>query len=114
VVEVARLVKAILDELGLKSWLKTSVGKGLHVVIPLNATQDWVTVKAFSHAVANHLAMVLSGVFSTVSGPKNRVNKIFVDYLRNGKGQSTVAAFSARARPGLAVSMPISWSELPM
>src|ERR1700740_2669789 len=70
-------------------------------------------VNAFSHAVANHVAKVLPGVFSAVSGPKNRVNKIFVDYLRNGKAQSTVAAFSARARPGLAVSMPFSWTELP-
>jgi bifunctional non-homologous end joining protein LigD len=113
VVEAAGLVKVVLDELGLESRLKTSGGKGLHVVVPLNATQDWSMVKAFSHAVANHLARVLPGVFSAVSGPKNRVNKIFVDYLRNGKGQSTVAAFSARARPGLTVSMPISWAELP-
>lgn len=81
--------------------------------MPLDATQDWASVKTFSHAVANHMAKVLPAVFSAVSGPKNRVNRIFVDYLRNGKAQSTVAAFSARARPGLAVSMPISWSELP-
>jgi bifunctional non-homologous end joining protein LigD len=113
VVEAARLVKVVLDELGLESWLKTSGGKGLHVVVPLIAAQDWTTMKAFTQAVANHLAKVLPAVFSAVSGLKNRVNKIFVDYLRNGKAQSTVAAFSARARPGLAVSMPISWAELP-
>jgi hypothetical protein len=59
------------------------------------------------------LRWVLPAMFSAVSGPKNRVNNVFVDYLRNGKAQSTVAAFSARARPGLAVSMPISWADLP-
>jgi bifunctional non-homologous end joining protein LigD len=68
VVEAAHLVKIILDELGLESWLKTSGGKGLHVVVPLNATQDWSMVKAFGHAVANHIAKVLPGVFSAVSG----------------------------------------------
>ncbi|MBC8742752.1 DNA ligase D [Paraburkholderia sp. UCT31] len=110
--EAALLTKVILDELGLQSWIKTSGGKGFHVVVPLTGKQDWTTVKSFSHSVAKHLAKVVPERFVAVLGPKNRVGKIFVDYLRNGKAQSTAAAFSVRARPGLAVSMPIDWDEV--
>ncbi|PRZ56374.1 bifunctional non-homologous end joining protein LigD [Paraburkholderia fungorum] len=111
--EAANLVKLVLDELGLRSWLKTSGGKGLHVVVPLDASQSWTEVKGFSHAVAKHMARVVPTRFAAVLGPKNRVKKIFIDYLRNGKAQSTIVAFSPRARPGMGVSMPIDWSELP-
>ncbi len=110
--EAANSVKLVLDELGLRSWLKTSGGKGLHVVVPLDASQSWTEVKGFSHAVAKHMARVVPTRFSAVLGPKNRVKKIFIDYLRNGKAQSTIAAFSPRARPDMGVSMPIDWSEL--
>jgi bifunctional non-homologous end joining protein LigD len=113
VVEAANLVKFILDELGLNSWLKTSGGKGLHVVVPLSATQDWTQIKSFTQGVSQHLAKVLPDVFSAVSGPKNRVTKVYVDYLRNGRGQTTAAAYSVRARPGLGISVPIAWDDLP-
>jgi bifunctional non-homologous end joining protein LigD len=113
VVDAANLVKFILDELGLNSWLKTSGGKGLHVVVPLSATQDWTQIKGFTQAVSQHLAKVLPDVFSAVSGPKNRVTKVYVDYLRNGRGQTTAAAYSVRARPGLGISVPIAWDDLP-
>jgi bifunctional non-homologous end joining protein LigD len=112
-VEAANLVKFILDELGLNSWLKTSGGKGLHVVVPLSATQDWTQIKSFTQGVSQHLAKVLPDVFSAVSGPKNRVTKVYVDYLRNGRGQTTAAAYSVRARPGLGISVPIAWDDLP-
>jgi bifunctional non-homologous end joining protein LigD len=110
--EAARLVHAFLDELGLKSFLKTSGGKGLHVVVPLTPRDEWDAVKDFSKAVTEHLAKVLPARFSAKSGPRNRVGKIFVDYLRNGRGATTVAAFSARARPGMGVSIPCAWDEL--
>ena len=106
------LLKVVLDELGLQSFPKTSGGKGIHVVVPLTRKHSWSEVKAFSRAIAVHMAGVLPERFSAVSGPKNRVGKIFIDYLRNGKGASTVAAFSVRARPGMGVSMPVSWDEL--
>ena len=112
VVEVARITRALLKELGLLSWLKTSGGKGLHVVVPLDRRHDHATVKAFSQAVVRHLAETFPKKFSAKSGPRNRVGKIFPDYLRNGEGQTTACAFSARARPGLGVSMPIDWDEL--
>lgn len=111
--EATQLVHALLDELGLVSFLKTSGGKGLHVVVPLTPKYDWDTVKAFSQAIVAHLAEVIPQRFVAKSGPKNRVGRIFVDYLRNGLGATTVAAWSARARPGLGVSVPVRWEELP-
>ncbi|APA84092.2 DNA ligase D [Paraburkholderia sprentiae WSM5005] len=110
--EAAMLVKVVLDEIGLRSFVKTSGGKGFHIVVPLTRRQGWDEVKAFARAVAQHMTRVVPQRFSAVLGPKNRVGKIFIDYLRNGRSASTVAAFSVRARPGLAVSMPISWDEL--
>jgi bifunctional non-homologous end joining protein LigD len=111
--EAARLVRHFLDELGLQSFLKTSGGKGLHVVTPIRRQYDWDTVKDFSREVVEHLAAALPQLFVAKSGPRNRVGRIFIDYLRNGFGATTVAAWSARARPGLGVSVPIGWDELP-
>lgn len=113
VIQAAELVRVLLKEIGLKGWLKTSGGKGLHVVVPLRKQYDWDTVKGFSHAMVRHLSQTLPQLFVAKSGPKNRIGKIFVDYLRNGFGATTAAAWSARARPGLGVSVPISWEELP-
>ena len=110
--EAALLVRGFLTQLGLASFLKTSGGKGLHVVVPLAAKREYTVVKDFSKAVVTHLATVIPSRFVAKSGPSNRVGKLFVDYLRNGPGATTVAAFSARARPGLGVSMPVSWDEL--
>ena len=110
--EAAILVRAMLTELGLESWLKTSGGKGLHVVVPLAPKLDYVTVKAFSQAIVQHLAKTIPQRFVAKSGGANRVGKIFIDYLRNGHRQTTAAAFSARSRPGLGVSMPVSWEQL--
>jgi bifunctional non-homologous end joining protein LigD len=110
--EAATLVHSFLDELGLKAWLKTSGGKGLHVVVPLAPRHDWDTVKGFSQAVVEHLASVVPNRFSAKSGAQNRVGKVFVDYIRNSHGATTAAAYSARARPGLGVSMPVSWDQL--
>lgn len=110
--DAASLTKLVLDEIGLKSFAKTSGGKGFHIVVPLTRKQSWAEVKGFSQALAQHMAKVLPDHFSAVLGPRNRVGKIFIDYLRNSRGASTVAPFSVRARPGLAVSMPITWDEL--
>jgi len=112
VVEGTHLVRVVLEELGLESFLKTSGGKGLHVVVPLVRRHSWDEMSAFSQAVARHLAATLPKHFSARMGEKNRVGKIFVDYLRNKRQASTVAPWSVRARPGLAVSVPIYWEEL--
>jgi bifunctional non-homologous end joining protein LigD len=110
--EAAQVVRAFLQELGLTPFLKTSGGKGLHVVVPLKPKLDWDTVKDFSHAIVTHLAKTLPDRFSDKSGAKNRVGRIFIDYLRNGRGATTVAAWSARTRPGLGISVPVRWEEL--
>jgi bifunctional non-homologous end joining protein LigD len=110
--EATRLTLSVLDELGLQSFLKTSGGKGIHIIVPLARRADWDTVKAFAKAIAQFMARELPERFTAISGPKNRVGKIFIDYLRNGRGASTVAAYSVRARPGLPVSVPIAREEL--
>jgi bifunctional non-homologous end joining protein LigD len=102
----------LLTELDLQAWLKTSGGKGLHVVVPLTPRLDYKSVKAFSQAFVRHMAKTIPDRFSATSGAANRIGKVYVDYLRNGKGQTTATAFSARARPGMGVSMPISWEQL--
>ena len=112
VLEGATLVRGLLLELGLESWLKTSGGKGLHVVVPLAPRAGWDTVKDFAQAVVQHLAKVIPQRFVAKMGAANRVGRIFVDYLRNSHGATTAAAFSARARPGLGVSMPLAWDDL--
>jgi bifunctional non-homologous end joining protein LigD len=81
--EAATLLKIVLDELGLRSFAKTSGGKGFHVVVPLTRRQRWDEVKDFSKAVARHMARVVPERFSGVLGPKNRFGKIFIDYLRD-------------------------------
>jgi bifunctional non-homologous end joining protein LigD len=110
--EAAQLVHAFLDELGLPGFLKTSGGKGLHIVVPLKRQFDWDTVKDFSQAVVQHLARTIPDRFVAKSGGSNRVGRIFIDYLRNGYGATTVCAWSARARPGLGISVPVRWDEL--
>jgi bifunctional non-homologous end joining protein LigD len=112
ITEAAFLVRTLLDEIGLRSFIKTSGGKGLHVVVPLSRHAGWEQVKDFSQAIARHLATILPQQFTATSGPKNRIGKIFTDYLRNSRGAATVCAYSARARPGMGVSVPVEWHEL--
>lgn len=110
--EATRLMKKMLDMLGLAAFLKTSGGKGLHVVVPLTPKWDYDQVKDWAEKVVVHMAHTIPSLFVAKSGARNRVGRIFIDYLRNGTGATTVAAFSARARPGLGVSVPVKWSEL--
>ena len=110
--EAAVLTHTMLSELGLRSWLKTSGGKGLHVLVPLAPRLDYDNVNGFAKAVVQHLAATIPSRFVAKSGASNRTGRIFVDYLRNGHGATTAAAYSARARPGLGVSMPVAWEAL--
>jgi len=81
-------------------------------VTPIKREFDWDTVKSFSQAIVVHMASTLPELFVAKSGPRNRIGKVFIDYLRNGFGATTVSAWSARARPGLGISVPVAWSEL--
>jgi bifunctional non-homologous end joining protein LigD len=111
-VEATQLTQTLLDELGLASFLKTSGGKGMHVVVPITHKLGWDEVKAFSRAVVEHMAKLMPERFTAVSGPKNRVGRIFIDYLRNGLGATTACAYAARARDGLPVSVPVTREEV--
>ncbi|WP_053145086.1 DNA ligase D [Pseudomonas sp. P97.38] len=110
--ETTRLTLSVLDELGLQAFLKTSGGKGMHVIVPLARSEGWDTTKAFAKAISQFLAREVPQKITATLGPKNRVGKVFIDYLRNARGASTVSAYSVRARPGLPVSVPIARAEL--
>lgn len=110
--EATRMTLSVLDELGLQGFLKTSGGKGMHVIVPLARSEGWDTTKAFAKAISQFLTRQMPQQITATMGPKNRVGKIFVDYLRNARGASTVTAYSVRARPGLPVSVPIARAEL--
>lgn len=112
VVDGARLVHGLLTELGLESFVKTTGGKGLHLVVPLARRHPWDEVKRFARAVAEHLAQTLPQQFTASMAKERRRGRIFIDYLRNDGGATAVAAFSVRARPGAPVSTPIRWDEL--
>ncbi|HEF4762674.1 TPA: DNA ligase D [Pseudomonas putida] len=111
-IEATQLTLSVLDELGLKAFLKTSGGKGIHLVVPLTRKLGWDEVKDFSHGIVSHMANLLPERFSAVSGPKNRVGRIFIDYLRNGLGATTICAYAVRTREGLPVSVPIYREEV--
>ncbi|MGE8411322.1 MAG: DNA ligase D [Pseudomonas sp.] len=111
-VEACQLTLTLLDELGLRAFIKTSGGKGLHLVVPLVRRAGWDEVKAFSQAMVQYLAGLFPQRLSAVSGPRNRVGRIFIDYLRNARGATTVCAYSLRAREGLPVSVPVHREEL--
>jgi bifunctional non-homologous end joining protein LigD len=111
VVAAARDVRERLAKLKLKSFLKTSGGKGLHVVLPIKPT-PWDKAKDFCHAVANVMAQDNPDRYVATATKSKRKGRIFIDYLRNSREATAVAPFSTRARPGAAVSVPIDWSEL--
>jgi bifunctional non-homologous end joining protein LigD len=105
-------LRDLLKKLELKSWLRSTGGKGLHVVVPLNPGCEWKLVKRFAKGFADALADSEPQRYVSSSTLKLRPNKIFVDYLRNGRGATAVASYSLRARPGAPVALPLAWSEL--
>jgi bifunctional non-homologous end joining protein LigD len=112
VAEGAVEVRRILRGAGLESFVKTTGGKGLHVVAPLDGSADWDRTKAFARAVADTMAAMRPERYLAVASKAARGGKIFVDYLRNGRGATAVAPYSPRARKGATVSTPITWREL--
>lgn len=109
--EAALLVRGMIEHLGLQAFLKTSGGKGLHVDVPIEPDFGWAVVKDLSRAIVRHMSKLLPDRFVVKSGPLSRKGRIFIDYLRNGRGATTACAWSARA-PGLGISVPVEWDEL--
>jgi len=112
VIAAAKRVRALLKASGLAAFLKTTGGKGLHVVGPLKPKASWDEVKAFSLDVAERLAAEEPEKYTTNMSKAKRGGRIFVDYLRNSRGATSVAPYSTRARPGATVSIPITWAQL--
>jgi bifunctional non-homologous end joining protein LigD len=112
VVESAFEIRDRLEELGLRSWVKTTGGKGLHVAVPLTRRHTWDEVKDFSRALAVDISGRHFGKYITKATIAKRKGKIFLDYLRNGRGATAISAYCIRARPAAAISVPITWDEL--
>lgn len=112
VMEGAKEVRERMREFGITSFVKTTGGKGIHVVIPMTRAYGWKTIKSFAHAIAESMQHDSPKRYIAKSSKAARKGKIFVDYLRNDLTSTSVAAFSARAREGAPVAMPIAWEEL--
>ena len=112
VIEAARQIRVLLEGLGLKSFLKTTGGKGLHVEVPLVRRAGWDEVKEFSKEVAETLVREHPDRYIAVMSKARRKGKIFVDYLRNGRGATAICPYSTRARAGAPVAVPVHWDEL--
>jgi bifunctional non-homologous end joining protein LigD len=108
----ALTVRQRLAELGLRSFLKTTGGKGLHVALPIARRLDWDEVKAFTKALAEDLVAAEPQLYTANLSKVHRQGKVFIDYLRNGRGATSIAAWSTRSRPGAPVSTPLFWEEL--
>jgi len=112
VVDAARLVRALLHELDLDSFVKTTGGRGLHVVAPLAPQADWATCLAFARALATALVRARPSLFTDQFARAGRADRILIDYLRNNRTNTSIAAYSTRARPDAPVSTPVAWTEL--
>jgi bifunctional non-homologous end joining protein LigD len=112
VIEAARLVRTVLQTLELASFLKTTGGRGLHVVVPLQPRADWGESLEFSRLVAEAIVRTDPERYTTAFAKAGREEKILIDYLRNNRTNTSVAAFSTRARPTGTVSVPLRWEEL--
>jgi bifunctional non-homologous end joining protein LigD len=112
VVTAAKEVRLLLDELGLTSFIKTTGGKGLHIVVPIRRSLDWQEAKTFCRLVAEFLVAAAPDRYIAKMSKAARKGKIFVDYLRNDRGATAIAPYSTRSRPGAPVSVPIAWEEL--
>jgi bifunctional non-homologous end joining protein LigD len=112
VIAAARIVHQALTALALPSFLKTTGGRGLHVVVPLQPHADWTACLDFARRFAETIAASDRRRFTTTFAKRGREKQILIDYLRNNRTNTSVAAYAARARPGAPVSMPLAWSEL--
>ena len=107
-----RDTKAVLDQLSLISYLKTSGGKGYHVVVPFQPTVGWDAFYDFARRIAEVMEQKWPARYTSNVRKNKRTNRIFIDWIRNGRGATSIAPYSIRARKGAKVSIPITWEEL--
>jgi bifunctional non-homologous end joining protein LigD len=112
VITAARLVRTLLHALGLDSWVKTTGGRGLHIVVPIQPERDWSECLRFARALAELLVTQDFDLYTTQFAKSGRGRKILIDYLRNNRTNTSISAFSLRARSHAPVSMPLAWSQL--
>jgi bifunctional non-homologous end joining protein LigD len=108
----ARLARDILSSVGLRSFVKTTGGKGVHVVAPVRPELDWAATNDFAKAVAQMVEQTDPGRYTANMSKAKRTGRIFVDYVRNNRGATSVAPYSSRARKGATVAVPLAWEEL--
>ena len=112
VVKAAGLVRTVLKTLGLRSWVKTTGGRGLHVVAPIKPAREVAECLEFSRRVSNAIVRSDPRIYTTTFAKVGRENKILIDYMRNNRTNTSISAYSPRARPAATVSMPLDWSDL--
>jgi len=112
VVRSARMVRDALAALQLESYVKTTGGRGLHVVVPLAPHADWAQCLEFSRALSERFEAAQPDLYTTAFAKAGRARKILIDYLRNNRTNTSIAAYSTRARAGAPVSVPLTWDEL--
>jgi len=112
VIEAAIEVRRRLEDTGLQSFVKTSGGKGLHVVLPIEPRTSWEDAKKFTQSIAETMAKAQPDRYVAIMSKSARRGRIFIDYIRNGRGATAVAAYSTRALPAASVSTPLAWDEL--
>jgi bifunctional non-homologous end joining protein LigD len=111
-VRAARLLRKVLLTLGLAAWLKTTGGRGLHVVVPVTPALDWSACLSFARDVSMALVRTNPEGYTTAFSRRGRDDKILFDYLRNNRTNTSIAAYSPRAAAGAPVSVPVDWDEL--
>lgn len=112
VTDAALLVRGLLEEIELQSFVKTTGGKGLHVVVPIRPEHAWPDIKQFTKGIAQHLEQHIPDRFVANMSKEKRKGKIFIDYLRNASGATAIAAYSTRAKPNAPISVPLLWEEV--
>ena len=110
--QAAHQLRDVLGEMGLASWPMLSGGKGVHVVVPLDASRDWVAVKDFAHRFALAISEAHPKRFTANMKKVERTGRIFLDWLRNQRGATAILPYAARARANAPVAVPIGWDEL--
>ena len=111
-IETALMLRRMLNDEGLEPWPKLTGGKGLHLMAPLDRTMDHNQARAYAKRIAQRLAATAPSRYTLVAAPDKRAERIFIDYLRNGRGTTAIGAWSPRARAGFPIAVPVSWRQI--